>query len=128
MIAAPTFPISVAQKQPALAASIPFESSQLKGDKEPDIDLNFLGEYQGLLISTRDLREGKRISAGISTVAAKQRLCAEILRGKRKNVRSGDGEADHAYRQRTTGQHPRNVILPQGRDLQVLSIRRQPTI
>ncbi|MGI6020771.1 MAG: PolC-type DNA polymerase III [Lachnospiraceae bacterium] len=106
---------------------IPFETFLgFKGDKEPDIDLNFSGEEQGVAQAYTEVifGKGQTFKAGtIGTVKEKTAI------GYTKGFFEKTGETKRACEierismgctgiRRTTGQHPGGVIvLPKGMDI-----------
>lgn len=106
---------------------IPFETFLgFKGNKEPDIDLNFSGEYQNRAHKETEVifGKGQTFRAGtISGVAEKtafdytRKYLAEVGEIKRnceiERIASGVKEV-----KRTTGQHPGGIIvLPKGENI-----------
>ena len=106
---------------------IPFETFLgFKGDKEPDIDLNFSGDEQGVAQAYTEVifGKGQTFKAGtIGTVAEKTaygyaRHYFEDQGIAKKNCELERLSAGCVGVRRTTGQHPGGVIvLPKGMDI-----------
>lgn len=115
---------------------IPFETFLgFKGDKEPDIDLNFSGEYQSQAHEYTEVIFGKGNTYRAGTVGTiKEKIAFGNVKNyyKEKNIAARSCEVDRIAAglvgiKNSTGQHPGGIIvLPHGEDINTFTPIQKP--
>jgi len=124
------------KKMDKLGFNIPFETFLgFKGNKEPDIDLNFSGEYQTKAHAYTSVifGAGQTFKAGtIGTLADKTAFGFVKNYYEEKGIHKRSCEIDRIVQgcvgiRRTTGQHPGGIIvLPVGMDINTITPVQHP--
>ena len=116
---------------------IPFETFLgFNGDKEPDIDLNFSGEYQPKAHAYTEVifGEGQTYRAGTINGVAEKTAFGYVLKYNEEhdNIKMRKGEIERVSSgcigvRKTTGQHPGGiVVLPLGEDINTFTPVHHP--